>query len=155
VKTVALGACVGAMVAGCATLGHALHFDEPVIRLNEVRVTGIGLSGGTIELALDVLNPNDYRIRSTRLALGVDLEGVHFGDALVETPVELPAQQHSLVTVPVGFEWAGVGAGARGLLSRQAIHYGVTGTATLDTPLGDRQVQVRGSGDVPLRSLLP
>jgi LEA14-like dessication related protein len=142
------------LVAGCATLGHALRFDEPTIALQEIRVTGLGLTGGTMDLALDVFNPNGYRLRTTRLELGIDLEQVHFGDALLETPVELPSQQHSLVTVPVRFEWAGLGAGARGLLTRQAIRFGLTGVATLDTPLGERRVQVRGSGDVPLKALL-
>jgi LEA14-like dessication related protein len=148
------GVCVVAGFAGCKTLGNALHFSEPEVQLKEIQITGIGLSGGTLNLALDVFNPNDYRLRSTRLELGIDLENVHFGDALLETPLELPSQQHTLVTVPVRFEWAGVGAGAQGLLTRQAIRFGLTGTAFLATPLGDRRVQVRGSGEVPLRRLI-
>ncbi|HSD31847.1 MAG TPA: LEA type 2 family protein [Gemmatimonadales bacterium] len=142
------------LAAGCATLGQALRFQEPDIRLQEIRVTGLGLTGGTLDLALDVFNPNDYRLRTTRLELGIDLEDVHFGDALLETPLELPSQQHSLVIVPVQFEWAGVGAGARALLSRQAIRFGLTGVASLGTPVGDRRVQVHGTGEVPLKALL-
>lgn len=142
------------MVAGCATLGQALRFQEPDIKLQEIRVTGLGLTGGSLDLALDVFNPNDYRLRTTRLELGIDLEDVHFGDALLETPLDLPSQQHILVTVPVQFEWAGVGAGARALLSRQAVRFGLTGVASLGTPLGDRRVQVHGSGEVPLKALL-
>ena len=148
------GACAAAVLTGCKTLSNALRFAEPEVQLKEVQITGLGLSGGTLNLALDVYNPNDYRLRSTRLELGIDLENTHFGDALLETPLELPSQQHTLVTVPVRFEWAGVGAGARALLSRQAIHFGLTGTAYLGTPLGDRRVQVHGSGDVPLRRLI-
>ena len=141
-------------LAGCKTLSNALHFTEPAVVLKEIQITGIGVSGGTLNLALDVFNPNDYRLRSTRLELGIDLESVHFGDALLDTPLDLPSQQHTLVTLPVRFEWAGVGAGAQGLLTRQAIRFGLTGTAFLDTPLGDRRVQVRGSGEVPLRRLI-
>jgi LEA14-like dessication related protein len=146
--------CVAFALAACQTLGSALQFSEPDLQLKEVQLTGIGLSGGTLNLQLDVFNPNDFRLRSTRLELGIDLENVHFGDALLETPLELPSQQHTLVSVPVRFEWAGVGAGARGLLTRQAIHFGLSGTAFLGTPLGDRRVQVKGSGDVPLRQLV-
>jgi len=151
----ALFAGLAAVAAGCATLGRALRFEEPEIRLQEVRVTGLSFTGGTLDLKLDVFNPNDYRLRSTRLEVGIDLEDTHFGDALLETPVELPSQQHSLITVPVRFEWAGLGVGARALLTRQNIHYGLTGVATLGTPLGDRSVRVRTGGDVPLRTLLP
>lgn len=144
-----------ALVAGCASLGRALQFTEPDVRVQEIRITGLGLNGGTLDLALDVFNPNDYRLRSTRLEVGIDLEDTHFGDALLENPVDLPSQQHSLITVPVRFEWAGLGAGARALITRQAVRYGLTGTVTVDTPIGDRRVKLHGSGDVPLRALRP
>jgi hypothetical protein len=93
-------------------------------------------------------------LRSTRLEVGIDLEDVHFGDALLEAPVELPSQQHSLISVPVRFEWAGRARG-RALLTQQSIRYGLNGVATLDTPLGDRHVRLRTGGDVPLRALRP
>jgi LEA14-like dessication related protein len=152
---VAWFAGLAGVAAACATLGNALRFEEPDLRLQEVRVTGLTVSGGTLDLTLDVFNPNGYSLRSTRLEVGIDLEDVHFGDALFETAVELPSQQHSVITVPVRFEWAGLGAGARALLVRQAVRYGLTGVATLDTPLGDRRVRLRAQGDVPLRTLLP
>ena len=142
------------LATGCATVRQALRFTEPDIRLQEIRITRLDLSGGSVTLALDVFNPNEYRLRSTRLELGIDLEDVHFGDAVLESPIDLPPQQHSPVTVPLRFEWAGLSAGARALLTRQAIRYGLTGIATLGTPLGDRRVRVRGTGDVPLKTLL-
>jgi LEA14-like dessication related protein len=144
-----------AALAACATLQQALRFQEPSIALQEIRITALDLSGGALDLELDVLNPNDFALRTLRMELGIDLEQVHFGDALLESAIELPSQQHTLVTVPVRFEWAGVEAGAQGLLTRQAIHYGLTGVATLGTPIGDRRVNLRGSGEVPLRALRP
>jgi LEA14-like dessication related protein len=140
--------------SGCATL-RALRFEEPQVELKEINITGISLTGGTMDLILDVFNPNDYRLRSTRLEVGIDLEGTHFGDALLERPLDLSPLNHNQVIVPVRFEWAGVGAGARALVTRQAVRYGLTGSVIVDTPLGERRVTLRGSGDVPLRQLLP
>src|SRR5690349_15417502 len=137
----------------CATLGR-LAFTEPDISLQEITVTGIGLTGGTFDLVFDVYNPNDYRIRSTRLEVGIDLEDRHFGDALLERPLDLSPTNHSRVVVPVRFEWAGVGAGAKALLTHQALGYGVTGHVIFDTPLGDKTVTLRGKGNVPLRKLV-
>jgi len=74
---------------------------------------------------------------------------------VLEKPLDLSPQNHNQVVVPVRFEWAGVGAGARALLSRQAIRYGLSGTVLLDTPIGERRVGLHGSGDVPLKKLLP
>ncbi len=142
------------LLAGCATLRSALSFQEPQMQLKEINVTGMGLTGGTLDLVFDVYNPNDYRLRSTRLEVALDLEGTHFGDALIDRPLDLSPTNHSQVVMPVRFEWAGVGAAARGLLTRQALRYGVTGAVLLDTPLGDKRVQLRGTGNVPLKKLL-
>src|SRR5436309_10693290 len=144
---------VALLCLACATLGR-LAFTDPDVSLQEIAGTGIGLTGGTFDLVFDVYNPNDYRIRSTRLEVGVDLEGTHFGDALLERPLDLSPTNRSRVVVPVRFEWAGVGAGAKAMLTRQALGYGLTGTVFLDTPLGDRTVTLRGKGNVPLKKLL-
>ena len=141
------------LCVSCATLGR-LAFTEPDVELQEIAVTGIGLTGGTFELAFDVYNPNDYRIRSTRLEVGIDLEGTHFGDALLDRPLDLSPTNHSRIVVPVRFEWAGVGAGAKALLTRRAVAYGVTGRVLLDTPLGEKTVALHGTGNVPLRKLI-
>ena len=140
-------------LSACATPSK-LSFREPELELQEINVTGVGLTGGTFELVFDVYNPNDYRIRSTRLEVGVDLEGTHFGDALLERPLDLSPTNHSRVVVPVRFEWSGVGAGARALLTRRAVAYGLTGAVLLETPLGDQRVTLHGSGNVPLKPFI-
>src|SRR5712691_10018094 len=123
--------CV-ALFTACATL-RGLTFKEPDLQLQEIDVTGIGFTGGTFDLVFDVYNPNDYRIRSTRLEVGIDLEGTRFGDALLERPLDLSPTNHSRVVVPVRFEWAGLGAGAKALLTRKTVGYGITGRVLLDT----------------------
>jgi LEA14-like dessication related protein len=146
-------AVLGLLTAACATLAH-LSFREPELALTEIDVTGIGLRGGTLALVFDVYNPNDYRLRSTRVEVGIDLEGSHFGDALLERPLDLSPTNHSRVVVPVQFEWAGVGAGAKALLTKRAVGYGLTGRLLLDTPLGDQTVTLTAKGNVPLLKLV-
>ncbi len=143
---------VAIALGSCATLGK-LYFQEPQIQLQEINVTGLGLSGGTMDLVFDVYNPNDYRIRSTRIEVALDLENTHFGDAYLERPLDLSPTNHSRVVVPTRFEWAGVGAGARALFTKQAIGYALTGRVILDTPLGDKRVGITGRGQVPLKKL--
>lgn len=148
---VVLASCL--VATACATLRSVLNFQEPQVALQEINITGLGLTGGTLDLVFDVYNPNDYRLRSTRLEVGLDLEGTHFGDALIDRPLDLSPTNHSQVVMPVRFEWSGVGAAARGLLTRQALKYGVTGAVLLDTPLGEKRVQLRSTGDVPLKKM--
>ena len=154
VKTASLS-FLGVAVLSCASIRNALNFVEPQVALQEINVTGLGLSGGTLDLVFDVYNPNKYRLRSTRLEVGLDLEGTYFGDALIDKPLDLSPENHSRVVMPVRFAWSGVGAAARALLQRQELNYGLTGAAFLDTPIGDRRVQLKSNGKVPLRKLLP
>ena len=138
----------------CATLGR-LSFTEPDVALQEIAVTGIGLTGGTFDLVFDVYNPNDYRLRSTRLEVALELAGTDFGDALIDKPLDFSPVNHSRVVMPVRFTWAGVGAAARSLLESQELPYGLTGAVLLDTPLGEQRVQLSSKGKVPLRKLIP
>src|SRR6266516_1693763 len=144
---------VALLSLSCATLGR-LAFTEPDVELQEIAVTGIGLTGGTFELEFDVYNPKDYQIRSTRLEVGIDLEGTHFGDALLDRQLDLSPTNHTRLVVPVRFAWAGIGAGAKALLTRRTLAYGVTGRVFLDTPLGAKTVGLTGTGNVPLMKLL-
>ncbi len=142
-------------VSGCATLRNALSFEEPQIELKQVDITGFGLQGGTLDLVFDVYNPNQYRLRSTRLEVGLELASTDFGEALIDKPLDLSPQNHSRVVMPVRFTWAGVGAAARSLLQRQELPYQITGAVILDTPVGERRVQLKSTGNVPLRKLIP
>ena len=142
-------------LSSCATLQNALRFEKPQIELQEINVTGLGLSGGTLDLVFDVYNPNDYRLRSTRLEVGLELAGTDFGEALIDKPLDLSPENHSRVIMPVRFTWAGVGAAARSLLESQELPYGITGAVLLDTPIGERRVELSSKGNVPLRKLIP
>ncbi len=143
------------VVTACATLRNALNFESPQIELQQINVTGMGLGGGTLDLVFDVYNPNQYRLESTRLEVDLELASTDFGKALIDKPLDLSPQNHSRVVMPVRFTWAGVGAAARSLLQSQELPYGITGAVMLDTPLGERRVQLSSKGNVPLRKLIP
>src|SRR5204862_1392833 len=136
------------VVSSCATLRNALNFEQPQIALQEIDITGFGLQGGTLDLMFDVYNPNQYRLRSTRLEVGLALAGTDFGEALIDKPLDLSPQNHSQVVMPVRFTWSGVGAAARALFEKQELPYGVTGAVIVETPIGDQRVELKSSGNV-------
>jgi LEA14-like dessication related protein len=142
------------LLCGCATIRQVLSFQEPQVALEQINITGFSMTGGTLDLVFDVYNPNEYRIRSTRLEVAIDLEGQHFGDVLMDRPLDLSPANHSQVVLPVRFEWAAVGLGMRALLERQALRYALTGAVLVEPPGGERRVSVRASGEVPLRRFI-
>ena len=148
-------AVLGVTLGSCATLQHALQFQNPDVALQEINITGLGLQGGTLDLVFDVYNPNQYRLRSTRLQVGLELAGTDFGEALIDKPLDLSPENHSRVIMPVRFTWNGVGAAARSLLQSQELPYGLTGAVLVDTPIGEKRVQLSSKCKVPLRKLIP
>jgi LEA14-like dessication related protein len=138
------------LLTACA----GLSFQQPTAALIAVELTGLGLEGGALNLQLDVHNPNRFDLRSTRVALGLDLDGTHFGDIDLGRAVLLPAGATTRVELPLRFQWSGVGAGARAMLGRGAVRYDLTGYLYVQTPIGERAVGVRVGGDVALRDLM-
>lgn len=136
---------VGA-TASCS-LFRRVSFERPTVDLAAVEVTGIGLTGGSLNLVLAVYNPNRYDLRTARVEIGIDLEDTHFGDALLESAILLPAESHATVDVPLTFTWEGVGAGARALLGRGSVRYALDGRIVADTPVGSRGVDLETRGD--------
>jgi LEA14-like dessication related protein len=143
---------LGLGLSACALAQH-VRFQAPTARLAGVSITGLGLSGGSLDLKLDVFNPNSYTLRSTRLQVGVDLEGTPFGTAAIDQPLELAPAAHSEVRVPLTFTWSGVGAGARAMLGKGSVNYGLTGRILVDTPLGERSVDLRANGVAAIADL--
>ena len=129
-------AAVFAGVAGCATLGRAT-FKEPEVTLREVTVTGLGLTGGSLDVVLSVHNPNGYKLDALKMTYRVDVDSIKLGDGALDGRFVVPRNDSSLVRLPVTFTYAGLGQAGRALLSRGIVNYRVRGDFTVNTPLGD------------------
>ncbi|UCC81921.1 MAG: LEA type 2 family protein [Gemmatimonadota bacterium] len=146
-------AVLALLLASCATLSQ-LQFDQPTVDLDAIEVTGVGVSGGSLVLVLDVFNPNDYDIRTTWVEASLDLEDTHFGTAVLEGDKTLVANSRTQVEIPAEFTWEGVGAGARALLGRGALRYDLETRLRVETSIGGRTVTLRNRGEVPIRDLV-
>ena len=144
---------MAAAAGGCALAGGA-WFQEPHVRLEGVAVTGLGLSGGSLRVELDVYNPNPYDIRGARLTAELHLEDTRFGELQHERVFELTAESHTRLEIPMQFTWEGVGAAARGMLSRGSVPYRLEGRLLIDTPGGDKRVTIGTGGVVAVRDVI-
>jgi LEA14-like dessication related protein len=133
---------------GCAGMGDL--FREPDFRLNRVVVRDLGLTGGSIDLLIDVNNPNRFDLRGTGLELGFDVSGSHLGDARLTNDFAVMKGELTTLTVPLSFEWAGVGSAVRSALGSGEIPYTMKGQATLQTPFGRYSVPFSQEGRAPL-----
>jgi len=137
-----------AALAGCAAVGNALR--DPEVRLERVLVRDVDVRGGNLELQLGLENPNPFDLRGTEIALGFDVEGSHVGDVRYADDFSLERGAGTTLTLPLRFEWAGVGSALKAGLSSGQIPYDMKGQLTIQTPWGAQSVPFSGGGRVPL-----
>ena len=141
-------AATAAGLAGCAGIGD--NFREPDVRLDRVILRGAGVRGGTMDLVLDVYNPNDFNLRGTKLQLGLDVEGSHVGDITYDEEFAVPQDDTTRITLPLTFDWSCVCGAVRAALDYGDLPYEMKGQATLRTPWGQRVVEFTKQGRAPL-----
>ena len=135
-----LGAAAIAVTAGCSTLGRDL-FKQPDVQLQEVRLNGLGLTGGNLDVRLMVHNPNRFGLDARRMEYNVVLgDSVKFASGALDAPFRVGGHDSSVVAIPVNFTFAGIGAAGRQLLNTGGVNYRVHGQVVVGTPIGDYTV---------------
>lgn len=133
---VILALVVGLGVAGCATLGRAT-FKEPIVHFQDARITGLGITGGAVEVKLSLYNPNKFKLDGTRLTYKLMVDSVTFGTGLLADRFTVQEKDSTIVTLPLSFTYAGVGEAGKQLMNTGAVNYRVLGDVTVSTPLGN------------------
>jgi len=135
-----------AFVAGCSTLGKQA-FQQPIVHLQDVKLNGVGITGGSLDVKLSVYNPNGYRLDATRMTYNV-LVGtdVQVATGTVDSRFTINDNDSTVVTVPVSFTYAGIGAAGRQLINTGGVDYRVNGDVTVGTMVGNFTVPYSATG---------
>ena len=127
-------------------------FTQPTVTFRDVRVRGVGLQGGTVDVVLRVANPNPYALSATgatyRLLVA---DSVEVGHGTPAQAYEVPANDSADVTLPLEVSWRGLQKVGRAALADGAVAYRVVGTITASTPVGahDFPLDARGRFAAP------
>ena len=133
------------LAASCATLGKAA-FRQPVVSLQDVKVTGIGLNGGSLDVVLNVENPNDFRLDATQMHYSVLVDTVPFANGTTTQHFLVEGKQSQQVHIPINFTYAGVGQAGRQLMNTGSVNYTVRGDVTVGSPIGNFTVPFSQTG---------
>ena len=133
---VILALVVGVGVAGCATLGRAT-FKEPIVHFVDATITGVGITGGSLDVRLSVYNPNKFKLDAMRLTYNVKVDSVTLGSGVAPERFIVQEKDSFVVRLPVQFTYAGIGEAGKQLMNTGSVNYRVTGDVTVSTPLGN------------------
>jgi len=148
-KRLAVVLAASAALAGsaCSMLGKAA-FKQPVVNLKDVRVRGLGLTGGSLDVLLSVYNPNHYRLDATRLTYRVRRAGdsITVAHGAMDSRFTVQDNDSTTVTIPVSFSYTGIGAAGKSILNTGAVNYHVLGDVTVGSPVGNFTVPFSSQG---------
>ena len=143
----AAAALVAFAVAGCASLGALGGFKEPIVSFKDLRVRGLGLTGGSLDAYLNVYNPNGFRLDATRLTYKVTVgNDAQLGTGVLDSRFTVQDKDSTTVRIPIDFTYAGIGAAARQMMQSGSVPYNVAGDVTVATPVGNFTVPYSGTG---------
>jgi len=123
-------------LGGCATLGVG-GFKQPLGQFSDVKIRGLGLTGGALDIVLSIYNPNGFNLNATRLTYRLMVEDKDLGTGVLDRAFRVKDKDSTFVTIPMDFTYAGLGAAGRQLLQSGSINYRVIGDITVDTPVGN------------------
>ena len=133
-------------IAGCASLGMG-GFKDPIVTFKDLKVRGLGITGGSLDAYLNVYNPNGFRLDATRLTYRVSLgDNTQLGTGVLDSRFNVQSKDSTTVRIPIDFTYAGIGAAGRQMMQSGSVPYNVTGDVTVATPLGNFTVPYSGSG---------
>ena len=144
-KKILVAAMVGVALGGCATLGVG-GFKQPLVGFSDVKIRGLGLTGGALDIVLSVYNPNGYNLNATRLTYKLMVEDKDLGSGVLDRAFRVKDRDSTFVTIPMDFTYAGLGAAGRQLLQSGSVNYRVIGDITVDTQVGNFTVPYDQSG---------
>jgi LEA14-like dessication related protein len=146
-----LPALLVAILAACANRWQ--NFKEPVVSLDHVVMRGVGITGGNLDLVLDVYNPNSFSLKGTRLQMGFEVEDKRVGEIEYKEEFQIQEGDTTRLTLPLSFNWAGAGAALRQAINYGDIPYTLKGQATVRTPFGQQVVPFTKKGRAKVTNL--
>jgi len=143
----AVAASAALFSGACALLGRQ-SFKNPEVKLKDVRVLGLGLTGGQLNVDLAVYNPNHYRLDATKVHYTVNMAGdsVKIADGVLDNRFTVDEGKTQTVTIPVSFTYAGLGAAGRSIVGTGGVNYHVIGAVTVGSPVGNFTVPFNTTG---------
>ena len=132
--------------------------QPPQLTPKEAKVTSVDITGFDMRVKMDAFNPNGFALSVRSVVAHVIVDGTQdLGTVTASQPINLPANAHTLIDVPMNVKWKGVG-GLASIARREAaraLHGRRHGERRRRAPQRRRPVQAAGRRSPPSSSSRP
>ena len=116
---------------------------QPEVRLEGVRVGGVGLRGGTVYAQVLVTNPNGFDLETEELNYDLQLadpadesKWISFAKGRIEERIRIGDHDSKIIEIPIQFRYDDFGGAVKSLIDTGTFNYRVTGDVKLSGPIG-------------------
>lgn len=134
--TLALAACGGGRSAPSGPPPEPIPFTRPVVALRDVRMDGVGVTGGSVLIVMRVFNPNDYGLEQPRVTYNLYVGDDKLSDGMYDADITIGPRDSAFVEVPASVSYMKAGMAGRSLMNNGAVSWRVIGKIYADTPYG-------------------
>jgi LEA14-like dessication related protein len=142
-----------------AAVGCFGNVQPPQVRVDGLRLGGLGLGGGLLYVRLMVANPNGFDVRASGLTYSIEMrdsvqeteQWLPFADGSYTNDIDVLGHDSTMVEVPVTFRYDAMGDALRRVLQFGVLDYRVHGAVHLQRPIS-RSIPFRRSGTLAVGS---
>jgi LEA14-like dessication related protein len=127
------------------------------VTVKDVRLAGIGLQGGRIDVHVSLYNPNGYRLDASTVRYRVLVDTLQIAAGTIEEEINLDRRDSTELRFPVNFGLREVTAARNLLVAKGTLPFELEGELRVLTPFGaiTRPFRERGTYDGINISILP
>jgi LEA14-like dessication related protein len=132
---------------------------QPEITLTGVRLSGLGLRGGSLMAELEIRNPNGFDVETRSITYDLQVSDrdasnnptwVQFAKGTLEDKIKVGDHGTTKVQIPIEFRYDAVSGALRSIMDRGTFDYKVEGVVALREPLS-RNIPYRHAGNISLQ----
>jgi LEA14-like dessication related protein len=131
-----MAAVAAASMRGACQSVTQMVFTQPVVTLRDVKLASTTFTGGTLDVTLNVYNPNPYDLDVSQMTYDVIVDSADVGSGRTAQRVLLKSRDSSLVHLPVDFTWSSATAAGRIFAANGFVLYEVKGEIKAATVVG-------------------
>lgn len=116
---------------------------QPEVRIDSLRVGGIGLRGGTLYAQVYIGNPNGFDLETRSVTYDLQVEHpdsagqfVSFSQGTVSDPIRVRGNNSTVVEIPIQFRYDDLGGAVRSIIDTGTFNYRIRGDVELSQPIG-------------------
>ncbi len=122
------------------------------ISIADVRITGIGLTGASLEIIFDIRNPTGIAATLDQLDYTIYGNNIHLGEGKITKAISVPAHSNKIISSFFVLDYSSANKIFGGDLAEGTIDWKISGIAGRNTPFGGikvpfEEIRVTGTKD--------